>query len=123
MIALGNLPFAPDLIPDGIVHLDPVPGSTAEFGYYLTRLCTGCHGADLTGGPPAQRDPSPGPDLTPAGNLGQWSQEEFVRTLRTGQTPEGRTLDPARMPWTALGKMTDTELAAIWAYLTSLGRS
>ena len=37
--------------------------------------------------------PEPGapysPDLTPKGNLAQWSQEEFLTVMQSGKTPDG----------------------------------
>jgi mono/diheme cytochrome c family protein len=121
LITLGQLPFQTELMHDGAQHMPaPEKQPTAQFGLYLTRLCTGCHGANLAGAAPAQPGAPPGANLTPAGNLSGWSYEQFVETLRTGRTPEGKQLDPQFMPWTALGRATDTELRAIWEYLTSL---
>jgi len=40
--------------------------------------------------------------------------------MRTGTTPFGKKLDPMLMPWKNLGKASDDELSAIYAYLTSL---
>jgi len=39
--------------------------------------------------------------------------------LRTGKRPDGRELDKF-MPWPAMSKMTDDEIAALWLYLSSL---
>ena len=52
--------------------------------------------------------------------LANWTSQDFVRTLRTGVTREGRVLDPNFMPWPAYSKMSDLELNAIWKYLNSL---
>ena len=120
LVALGQLPLAPTMIPADVQHLDPVVGPTAEYGHYLTRLCVGCHGSDLRGGPPEQREPAPGPDLSPAGNLGSWTPDQFIAAMRTGRTPDGRMLDPEQMPWGAIGQANDVELSAIWEYLSSL---
>lgn len=121
MVALGKMPTAVDLMPAGARHLPaPEKAPTREFGAYLTRLCTGCHGPDLAGGQPPDPAAPPAPNLTPAGNLANWSYEQFEATLRKGTTPEGKVLNPQFMPWTAIGKLKDTELGAIWVYLTSL---
>jgi mono/diheme cytochrome c family protein len=48
-----------------------------------------------------------------------WTQEQFITTLRTGVDPSGHTLS-AQMPWKAVGRLDDEELAAAYAYLTSL---
>lgn len=121
LVALGKVQPVTDLMPPDARHLDaPAMEPTAELGYYLTRLCTSCHGAQLAGAPAAQPGAPAGTNLTPAGNLGNWTYEQFVAVLKTGVTPDGRQLDPMFMPWTALSHMNDTEMQAIWAYLTSL---
>lgn len=76
--------------------------------------CKSCHSPDFTGG----HGPPPGAaNLTPIG-IGHWTRDDFVRTLRTGRTPDQRTLSES-MP-RALGNLTDDELEAIWAYLQTL---
>lgn len=123
VIALGQLPPAPAVIPADVQHLQTVPAPTAEFGFYLTRLCLGCHGADLRGGPPDRTEPPSGPDLSPAGNLGTWNEAEFVQALRTGRRPDGTMLNDSIMPWQALRNLNDVELTAIRAYLSTLPAS
>jgi hypothetical protein len=44
---------------------------------------------------------------------------DFIATMRTGQTPSGRTLSEV-MPWKYYDQMTDDELKAVWLYLQSL---
>jgi mono/diheme cytochrome c family protein len=94
----------------------PEPGLTPQYGQYLAKTCTICHGDNYAG--------FPGPDgsanLTPGGRVGGWSEADFVRTLRTGLTPEGDELDPELMPWRTFGQMTDDELSAIWLFLQTL---
>ena len=122
MMSLGQVPLATELMPPGARHAAAVAkdAPTPELGEYLTRLCTGCHGADLAGAPTGQPGAPPAPNLTPGGNLAGWSVEQFKTAMRTGQTPDGRALDPAFMPWTAIGKASDTELDAMWTYLSGL---
>lgn len=95
---------------------------SAEYGEYLATTCTGCHKPDFSGGASIGSDPAnPAPaNLTPAGHLANWTQEDFINTLRTGVTPEGKTLDAEFMPWPITARMTDDELAAIWLYLNTL---
>lgn len=58
------------------------------------------------------------PDVTTG--LGSWNEGIFIKALRTGKDMgEGRDILPP-MPWTDLGKMTDDDLKAIFAYLQSL---
>ena len=99
----------------------PPAGATPAFGEYVVNIamCGECHAANFAGvvgsdGPP------PGPNLTPGGELGDWTEADFIQTIRTGQTPSGEQLDSEQMPWATFSQMSDTELQAIWAYLQSL---
>lgn len=101
----------------------PARGVSAEYGEYLvnTNDCRVCHGQNLNGG----RFPDPtikkiSPNLTPGGELGFWSEEQFMNTIRTGKTPGGHELDPNFMPWKDYRQFYDDELKAIWLYLQSL---
>ena len=61
-------------------------------------------------------------NLTPDVNtgLGIWTEEMFVKALRTGRhMGASRELLPP-MPWFNYGKMTDTDLKAVYAYLRSI---
>lgn len=102
----------------------PAEGVTAEYGKYLVSIamCSECHAANLAGNVLAEGEDGPpeGPNITPGGEPGGWSEAEFINTLRTGQTPSGEQLDSEEMPWPTLGQMSDLELQAIWAYLQSL---
>jgi mono/diheme cytochrome c family protein len=97
----------------------PPEGATAEYGEYLSYIgsCRDCHGPNLAGG----IDPNTpsGPNLTPAGELQGWNEEDFITTIRTGVEPSGTQLSD-EMPWRAYSGMTDVELQALWAYLASL---
>jgi len=95
---------------------EPVPGVTAGYGKYLANACRICHMDNMAGGD----QPGQGLNLTPGGDLAKWSEEDFMKTVKTGVTPSGKKLDPALMPWQSMGKMTDDELKAIWLYLKSL---
>lgn len=101
--------------------LEPAP--TKEYGEYVARVggCTGCHGPNLSGGPIAAGPPDwpPAANLTPSGNLGKWTEAEFVQTLKTGVRPNGIPLNPV-MPWKLAGKMDSTEFHALWLYLKSV---
>lgn len=116
-----------DLAAEVIDHNNPPPANivaevSANYGEYLATTCTGCHGFDFSGGPILGAPPeNPAPaNLTPAGNLANWTQDDFINTLRTGTTPEGKQLNPAYMPWPIADRMTDDELAALWLYLSTL---
>ncbi len=96
----------------------PAKGPTAEFGKYILSYqdCVLCHGANLTGGEPGQLAPV-GPNLSV---IKGWTQEQFITTLRTGVDPNGHLLNGKLMPWQNIGRMDDEELAAVYAYMTSL---
>ena len=100
----------------------PAPGVTAEYGQYLAVGCTGCHGENGAGGPIPGGPPDwpPAANLTPTGNLANWTEAEFISTLRTGVTPEGHELKAEYMPWPTIGRLTDDELKALWLYLKTL---
>lgn len=85
-------------------------------GEYLSRFCQGCHGADLAGGQPPAPDSPAAPSLLAVGG---WTEIGFITAMRTGVTPGGYALDGEFMPWESLGKLTDAELGALWAYLVS----
>lgn len=123
MVALGNVPFQSDLIladPDA-KHLErPADENVLELGHYYTRLCTGCHGLDLAGGPPLSPGAPAGPNLTPGGRLRDYSFDEFRTVFATGRARDGRELDPNIMPWSAIGTAEPHEIEAIWTYLQSL---
>lgn len=123
LIATGQLPFAAQVIdPSQRPPARVEPAVSAAYGSYLAQTCTGCHGPDWAGGPVpgAGPDDKPAANLTPAGHLAGWSQDDFVRTMRTGATPDGRSLDPAQMPWPMTELMTDDELAALYLHFRSL---
>ena len=111
-----------------IDHTAPRPATVAraatkEYGAYLAKTCTGCHGATLSGGPiPGVPSDGPAPrNLTPDATtgIGAWQEADFVTAIRTGVRPDGSQLSTA-MPWPAFQQMTDEELQALWLYLQSV---
>ena len=123
MMTLGQLP--PELTEPDTTVIDhdtprpvaPQPGVTVEYGMYLARTCTLCHGSELNG--QTIFDGSVALNLTPGGEMKGWSEEDFIATMRTGVTPNGHQLKDV-MPWKYFGQMTDDELKAVWMYLQSL---
>jgi len=100
----------------------PAPEATARYGALLSRICTGCHGAHLSGGRiPGAPSSLPMPtNLTPhETGLKGWTYEDFVRLMEQGIKKNGAKLDPF-MPFQSFGKMDDTEKRALWTYLSSL---
>jgi mono/diheme cytochrome c family protein len=101
----------------------PAVGVTSEYGSYLVTLsdCRTCHGQDLAGG----RIPDPtisviAPNITPGGEPGLWTEQDFINTIRTGVNPAGHALDPNVMPWKDYAQFSDDELKAIWTYIHGL---
>ena len=124
LFLMGQLPLLPAEVIDHSV--DPPqavePTASVEYGAYMVTTCIGCHQPNLAGGPipgSAPGDP-PSANLTPAGNLANWTLEDFTFVLRNGVTPEGKALDPLQMPWTMTQHMTDIEIEALWIYLQTL---
>jgi len=92
-------------------------------------FCSGCHAPDdvaatLTG----DRDlgghlPLPlgsfvAPNLTPAGPLARWSDDDIFRAIRDGVDPGGRRL--FIMSLTNASRLSDADIKAVIAYLRSL---
>ena len=123
MLALGQLPpeaSKPDatvIDHDAPRPIAPEPAVTVEYGKYLASTCALCHGANFNG--QTIFDGSLAPNLTMGGEMHAWSEEDFMRTLRAGVTPNGHQLKSV-MPWKYFGQMTNDELRAVWLYLQSL---
>ncbi len=104
------------------VDLAGAPAATPAYGAFLGRLCTGCHGERLSGGPipGAPKDFPPPPNLTPhETGMAGWTFQEFDRLLTDGIRKNGQKLHPI-MPTEAFGKMDATEKQALYAYLMGL---
>jgi mono/diheme cytochrome c family protein len=115
----------------------PPRGPTPGYGRYLADhvgLCADCHTprAGLQQAPDRHRlyagdgtPPSAFPanpsNLTPDAEtgIGRWSEDDFLRTLRTGINPAGDTLHPF-MPWREYRRMSDDDLRAIYRYLRTV---
>jgi cytochrome c553 len=91
-----------------------------EYGKYLSTSCQGCHRENMKGGEPVAPGFPPVADISSSGHAGKWSDEQFMETLRTGVTPEGKTLNPSEMPWPMAKEFSDLELKALHLYLNSL---
>lgn len=115
----------------------PPRGPAAEYGGYLAQhvgLCADCH-TPRTGirsapdrsrlfagmAKPPKGFPANPANLTPdtQTGIGAWSEEDFLRTLRTGVSRRGFSLNPF-MPWRQLQRMSDDDLRAIYRYLRTL---
>jgi mono/diheme cytochrome c family protein len=104
------------------LDLAPTPTPTGAYGAYVGRMCQGCHGDTLSGGPLPGAPPSiPVPlNLTPdATGLKGWSFEDFENLMRHGVRKNGQPLNPF-MPIEAWSQFDDVEMHALWIYLQSL---
>jgi mono/diheme cytochrome c family protein len=120
-----------------VTVIPPARGPTAAYGNYLAdhvALCAHCHtprsglrdeyddklayAGDAT--PPKDFPVNPS-NITPdsATGIGRWTEEDFVRTMRTGVNPAGDSLNPI-MPWRTIRRMTDDDLRAIYKYLRTV---
>ena len=124
MLAAGMLGKLPVEAVSHDVHVTaPERGVSVAYGEYLvnTNDCHVCHGPNLNGAPfPDPTIKVISPNITPGGEPGFWTEEQFLNTLRTGTTPGGHDLNPDLMPWKDYSLMTDDELKAIFMYLQSV---
>ncbi|MGO4330334.1 c-type cytochrome [Cupriavidus sp. 2TAF22] len=102
----------------------PVPdGVTVEHGAYVANMCIGCHRATLAGGkiPGAPPEWPAAPRLAPGDGSVMPRYPDagtFERMLRSGQRPDGAALQV--MPFASLRQLNDTDVRALYLYLTSL---
>lgn len=100
-----------------------------ERGKYLTLAgnCASCHttsdGQYMAGGlgfaTPFGLIYSTNITPDPETGIGNWSEREFLDSLRHGIRPDGEHLYPV-FPYTAFTKVTDEDVSAIYAYLNSI---
>jgi mono/diheme cytochrome c family protein len=117
--AFGYLFLGAGLIPTSVQDRSRIPPEVhelpgAEYGAYMVAVtgCRGCHGSSLHGG-----SAGPGisaPDIATLAR--QVSLPLFQRAVRMGVGPDGRALDPKRMPWINYRTLTDVEMASIYEY-------
>lgn len=119
---LDKFPLLPAEMIDHSRKLQPSvkPEVSAEYGKYLSIACQGCHRENMKGGGPVAPGFPEVADISSSGNVGAWSTDQFMETLRTGKTPEGKVLNPVEMPWTMTKAYNDVELQALHLYLKSI---
>ena len=126
MTLVPQITFIPaELIPhDAPRPFAPPVGVTSDYGEYLSYSCKVCHGLNMSGGLipgfPASWPPALNLTWGEGSALPGWDDEDFIHTMRTGETPGGVQLRSEYMPWTSYRYMNDDELRAVWAYLKSL---
>jgi mono/diheme cytochrome c family protein len=122
--AAGIVRDAAEKIDHSLPPAKPAPADDIlANGAYVANMCQGCHGLDLTGG----KVPGGPPDWPPAANLtsvpggGMQAYRDagmFAAMLRSGRRPDGSEIQV--MPFESLRELNDTEIGALYAYLTSL---
>jgi cytochrome c553 len=127
LVATGQLPFAALMLhshTEPHPTLPPMTEVSVEFGRHMAGVCTGCHGADFSGGAIPGGDPSwaPARNLTPhQEGLAAWSYADFETALREGKRPDGSALvEPMTFVIPYAANMTDVEMQALWTYIQSL---
>jgi hypothetical protein len=99
--------------------------SRGEYIYTLSG-CENCHtdrehnGARLAGG---RKLATPlgvffTPNITPdkTSGIGLWSEADFTRALRFGESPSGHNYYPS-FPYTSYTRLRDADIHALWNYL------
>jgi hypothetical protein len=99
-------------------NVAPPPGATLAYGAFLGESCTFCHAENL-GGQKGGGEPGapPSPPIGPTSVVSRWTDAQFMQTMRTGVTPEGRKLRNEYMPWQSIGQLGDDELRAVLMFL------
>lgn len=122
MAFFDKFPLLPVEKIDHLRALDPLADTLEGIGQgkYLAVSCSGCHGNHMKGGAALAPGMLPVPDITAGGNPGQWTQAQFMQTLRTGVTPSGHRIKNEDMPWKMTAQYTDKELASLYQYLRSI---
>lgn len=97
-----------------------IPAVTADYGKYLAASCSGCHGRDFKG----QEMPIPGmkasANITSTGDVGKWTESQFMTVLKTGKRPDGRQIENKDMPWEMTRNFTDDEIKSLYLFLQTL---
>ncbi|HWJ93447.1 MAG TPA: cytochrome c [Telluria sp.] len=125
LYAFGAVKDAAEKIDHTLPPPAPVAAAvTTEHGAYIANACIGCHGPGLSGGripgaPPAWPAAA---NLTPGKDSAMTrypSPELFTAMLRSGHRPDGTQISPI-MPFGSIGKMNDTDMQALHAYLKTV---
>lgn len=124
LYGLGVVRDAAEKIDHALAPAQPVDeGVTVAHGRYVANSCVGCHGPRLLGGkiagaPPdwpaaARLAPGEGSVMPLYGNA-----DAFAAMLKTGKRPDGTPVSTV-MPFASLREMSDTDVRALYLYLTA----
>jgi len=135
---LSNTVFKPFPMPDNEI-LMPDTSNVVEWGGYLAKNmgCYTCHSADFKTNDYLNPEKSVGyfgggnkplslegeimltPNITPdkESGIGNWTKEQFIRAVKSGQV-EGQ--EALRYPMNPYVRLSDDEVAAIYEYLQTI---
>jgi mono/diheme cytochrome c family protein len=116
VLALGKLPSAVDRIDEFRVRQPFDTGPEHAAGRQLAaKVCSECHGPDLSGGQPTPDQAAPGLSM-----VGAYDLDQFTRLVRKGVSPSGRDLGLMReIAVNDTSHLTDEEVAQLYSYLRS----
>jgi mono/diheme cytochrome c family protein len=107
---------------------------SAERGDYLVNSIAGCGNCHTPLGPQGpemdkalsgrlveqnEQYTAVAPNLTPAGEIRDWTDEQLVKAIREGIRPDGRVLGPP-MPFEVYKGLSDTDVQSIVLYLRGI---
>jgi len=99
----------------------PAEGPSREFGKYLANSCVGCHGSEFRGGKIPGGDPSwPEASNIRLGSNSIWTEAAFQEAIRSGVSPTSKQPLRLPMPVKLLQQLDETEIKALWEYLSTL---
>lgn len=115
----------------GLIAAQASANAVLDRGEYLVRGIMGCGNCHTPLGPEGpvagmelagrlvEKNPmftAVAPNITPASRIADWSDAELARAIREGIRPDGSVIGPP-MPFTFYRRISDTDLAAIVAFL------
>lgn len=125
LITQGEIPISAEVIDHTAERPKYPPRAdvvSLELGKHLTTICTGCHGATLSGGPIQGGDPNwiPARNLTfDESGLATWTLEQFTKAMRDGVRPDGAAIG-LPMPIAYTSRLSDEEIESIYEYLKTV---
>jgi mono/diheme cytochrome c family protein len=105
----------------------PERAALIKRGQYLFTVasCSFCHGNDGRGGSKISWKPfgtlhAENITSDPETGIGEWSDEQIARAIRSGVTRKGRQLHWQGMIWDLLSNMDEEDVRAVIGYLRTL---
>jgi cytochrome c553 len=92
---------------------DAGSATPSEAAGHYARYCATCHG------PQAEGRMGPNISGSTTAGIGTWTDAQFLAALRSGQSAEGKSLCSS-MPKYSASQLSDTQVAALFAYLKTL---